>query len=292
MDLRGPIATRLPALRSLSEILVFAEELDDPALRGPELTIALIQLIDTATDDQTLALALQCITFLLPLHGLTGIALMRFGIVEKLNRILSRTANLTVAENCFRVFAFYSHEPMVRVLDAVDVRGFFQFFPLLSRIEQRNCITTLLRLITRQTPPQLLDFFDQILQILATSDDAVCREQAQGLLVAALDVGALNPARLDAVIGLANASADAAVVRACAKVIVRFCGSADAVRTLRTRSLNFAHLLFDIGDTQAAEAALQIIQLLLPPPKLPPFLWHIENTRSPQARAFVREISY
>jgi E3 ubiquitin-protein ligase TRIP12 len=282
--LRGDPDTQLSTLESLTDLLIFSEGLGESLFTMPEIALALVHILDQSPDDQIRSLSLQCINSLLPQQGLLQFIFVRFGLLEKIDRILSATDNTVVAGHCFGILSFYSQEMGSRFPSLVDSRHFFRFLPLLSRIEQRDCVSTLHRIASQQAGAAMLQYLDSILE-LSRSDDVTIRQHATGILMALFESAPPDSIKLELVIDLCSSATSPDVLRPALGFLLRNCSG--RVRFLRETPLDFGNLIFRFLNEGVSDAVLRILQALMPPPNLPQFLWPIEGARWRKSGAFV-----
>jgi E3 ubiquitin-protein ligase TRIP12 len=208
----------------------------------------------------------------------------------KLNTILRQVDNPSTTEFCFRVIALYGDSGSSRICRGIELRHFFRCFPLLSRIDQRLCITTLSRMATKHS--EALNFgphFDQILDFLTNEDDAVRRQSAELLLTISdrIDVRFL---RFDRLNDLLTSSGEMEIVRAVIQIIYHMCQQPKTHRLVKSQPPDFHRLFSCFDDEKLCHDLLKIIQFLMPTPNLPPMLWISTKVTNKEGIEFTRAV--
>jgi hypothetical protein len=275
--LNGSDTDKLQSLHSLYDFLIFSE--GGGAEFRPMIPICevLTEFIDPSGDPEILSLTLQCLSSFIPLHPIFHLFLARSDVFRRINAILSQTEDISMVEQCFQLASVCSDGDFPLPTSLVDLRHYFRFFPVVSRICQRSCVSSLRRLSDRQEDDSAFVPFLSDLSGLLSSDDRTIRREVSGLVSNLCDrvpVGAFDVSVFQ---GLCEGSSDVDVVRFGVRVLARMCAEDVETGRIAARPPDFGRLLFAFDDLAVCEGLLRISQHLIPRPRLPPFLWRVRR---------------
>jgi hypothetical protein len=237
----------------------------------------LTELIDPSGDPEILSLTLQCLSSFIPLHPIFHLFLARSDVFRRITASLSQTEDISTLEQCFQLASVCSDGDFPIPTSLVDLRHYFRFFPVVSRICQRSCVSSLRRLSERAEDESVFVPFLSDLSGLLSSDDRTIRRDVSGLLSNLCDRVPVRAFDVSVFQGLCEVSSDVDVVRLGVRVVEKMCAEDVETARIEGRPPDFGRLLFAFDDVSVCECLLRISQHLIPRPKLPPFLWRVRR---------------
>lgn len=275
--LRGNDKDKEKALLILSERLIYVDpSLVDglPLQEWRNLCSSLVSILEEPTTPiKILILALQCINSILPINF--GASLYFIRILRRINEILYQTNSPEAGANCFRIISFFSQQLPAIIPNAIDIRCFIKFMPILSRVDQRECISLLANITPHLPSNEMIALFPFLIQYIQDEDEFI---RKKALSIFSTVIGSLPNIQLPerAIENLSDQldSANNFDTFSTLVQILRYVSQTPENVVYVSKYLpDLTTLLFTYDDAKSESNILDILISIIPTPSLPKELW-------------------
>lgn len=281
--LRGSEKEKEKALQILSEKLIFGDPSLMEGLPLPELCFSLLSILEGQPSTNITILTLQCINSILPIDFTASLFFLRFGLLRLINEILIQTDSAEAGANCFRILSFYTQELPALIPNSIDIHCFMKFMPILSRVDQRECISLLANITPHIHTGSLAPLFPFLIKFIQDDDDFI---RKKSLNIFASIITALPNVQLPekAIENLSDQLESATNFESYSTLIqvLRYISQTPENAVYVSKYLpDLTTLLFSYDDAKSESNVLDILISIIPTPPLPKELWpHTSNCSS------------
>ena len=291
-DLEDSGQQRVQSLETLLNVLISRAPGLSKTAPIPQICLSLTAVLDEATDDLTSTLAFRCIGALLPGHNAANLFFLKYGILQKINSFLNLTHSADAARAAFHIISFVAETKPGKVLEDISPSHYFRFLPLLSRVEQRECLQIIRKVTGCGVGAAWSCYVPTVLQLME-GDDEVVRGLAAaifGALAAAIEPLLVRMELIRSMISILNKGMDDVSVRVLSGTLVNMCKNGDVVREMLVTPVRFEELLGKFDDEEIVENLLKLIVLVFPVPQLPRDLWEFKSVERNDGEKFVEMV--